>query len=235
MPLKMKELPEAERPYEKLKMYGEGSLSNAELLAIVIKTGTKEENSLEIANRILLLTKNLYELKNISIEELTKIKGIGEVKAMQIKAICELARRLSRSNNRMQICISSSKDVANILMEELQDEEQEHLKLLILNTKNEVIKNLTIAKGDTNTIGITVKQILSEPIKMQAPKIILAHNHPSGDPTPSYEDEKLTRKVMDAAELFGIKLLDHLVIGRNKYQSILSSTNFKINSQLNKY
>ena len=132
MPLKMKELPETERPYEKLKMYGAEKLSNAELLAIIIKTGTKEENSIEIANRILLLTQNLSDLRNISINELTKIKGIGEIKAIQVKAISELAKRVNSSANKMKIQIKKALDVANLLMEELKLEKQEILKVLIL-------------------------------------------------------------------------------------------------------
>lgn len=227
MPLKMKELPEAERPYEKLKMYGEDKLSIAELLAIIIKTGTKDENSLDIANRILMTTNNLSDLAAISINDLTKIKGVGEVKAIQIKAVYELSRRIASPQNNLRIRINSPKTIADILMNELRDEKQEQLKLIILNTKNEIIKNIVIVKGDTNVVNVSIKQILAEPIKNQAPKIILAHNHPSGDPTPSSEDLHLTKEVIKACDIFGIKLLDHIVIGNNSYHSILSMSEFK--------
>ena len=210
MPLKMKELPETERPYEKLKMYGAEKLSNAELLAIIIKTGTKEENSIEIANRILLLTQNLSDLRNISINELTKIKGIGEIKAIQVKAISELAK----------IQIKKALDVANLLMEELKLEKQEILKVLILNSKNIVIKIIDVVIGDTNVANVTVKQILTEAVKMQAPKIIIVHNHPSGDPTPSTSDYLLTENIIKACDIFGIEMLDHIIIGMNRYRSI---------------
>lgn len=227
MPLKMKELPEAERPYEKLKMYGEDKLSIAELLAIIIKTGTKEENSLDIANRILMMTDNLLDLATISINDLMKIKGVGEVKAIQIKAVYELSRRISSPQNNFKIRINNPKIIADILMNELRDEKQEQLKLIILNTKNEIIKTIVVVKGDTNVVNVSIKQILAEPIKNQAPKIILAHNHPSGDSTPSMEDVLLTKEVMKACDIFGIKLLDHIVIGNNNYHSILSMPEFK--------
>ena len=220
MPLKMKELPETERPYEKLKMYGAEKLSNAELLAIIIKTGTKEENSIEIANRILLLTQNLSELRNISINELTKIKGIGEIKAIQVKAISELAKRVNSSANKMKIQIKKALDVANLLMEELKLEKQEILKVLILNSKNIVIKIIDVVIGDTNVANVTVKQILTEAVKMQAPKIIIVHNHPSGDPTPSTSDYLLTENIIKACDIFGIEMLDHIIIGMNRYRSI---------------
>ena len=222
MPLKMKELPEAERPYEKLKMYGEEKLSIAELLAIIIKTGTKDENSLDIANRILITTNNLSDLATISINDLTKIKGVGEVKAIQIKAVYELSRRIASPQNNLKIRINSPKTIADILMNELRDEKQEQLKLIILNTKNEIIKNIVIVKGDTNVVNVSIKQILAEPIKNQAPKIILVHNHPSGDPTPSKSDIIVTKKLKDAAQLLDIELLDHIVIGNMKYKSIMN-------------
>lgn len=222
MPLKMKELPENERPYEKLKIYGEDRLSNSELLAIIIKSGTKDENSINVANRILKLTNNLTDIRNKSITELTKINGIGEVKAIQIKAMCELSSRISKNSNITNITIKSAKDVADLLMEEMKYKKKEEIKSIILNSKNIVKKIFNVVVGDANCARITIKQILSENIKMQEPKIILVHNHPSGDPTPSKEDINLTIKLTEACDLFGIKLLDHIVIGDNRYKSILS-------------
>lgn len=222
MPLKMKELPETERPYEKLKMYGAEKLSNAELLAIIIKCGTKDENSIDIANRVLLLTENLNDIREVSIIDLVKIKGIGEVKAIQIKAMCELTSRMLQNNKSITTKITNSKDVAELLMEEMRNKKQETMKILILNTKNIVLKVMNIAVGDTSTAHISIKQILAENIRLQAPKLIIVHNHPSGDPTPSKSDYILTEKVNKACELFGIKLLDHIVIGENRYLSIVS-------------
>ena len=221
MPLKMKELPISERPYEKLKMYGAEKLSNAELLAIIIKSGTKEENSVDLANRILLLTEKLEDIENLSIEDLKTIKGIGEVKAIIIKAVFELTKRL-KINNNLYIKIQSTKDVANVLASEYRFEKQEIVKEIILNNKNKILKIVDIAKGETNFTYLTIKQILLEPIKMQAPKIILVHNHPSGEINPSESDILITKKLKQSCELFGIELLDHIIIGNNNYKSIFA-------------
>lgn len=222
MPLKMKQLPETERPYEKLKFYGADKLSNSELLAIIIKSGTKDENSIDVANRVLRITDNLCNIRNISIYDLTKIKGIGEVKAIQIKAMCELTSRISKNNNITNIVIKSTSDVADLLMEEMKYKKKEEIKAIILNSKNVVKKISNLVVGGTNSASITIRQILSENVKMEEPKIILVHNHPSGDPTPSKRDVDLTMKLAEACDLFGIKLLDHIIIGNNRYKSILS-------------
>ncbi len=184
MKLKIKELPISERPYEKLEMYGEKTLSNSELLAIIIKTGTKEETAVSIAQKVLKLnqTENENDLRflcSISIEELTKIKGIGRVKAIQLKAIGELTKRLAKPINKKEIKIKTTKDVAELLMQELRYEKQEILKVIILNNKNIVQKILTISLGGTNFASMAPKEVLAEAVKMQAPKIILVHNHPS--------------------------------------------------------
>lgn len=164
MPLKIKELPESERPYEKLKMFGAKSLSNSELLAIIIKTGTKSETALDIANRIISLTNNLQEICDLSINDLTKVKGIGEIKAIQIKATCELTKRMS-VNNKLQYQIKTPKDVFDI-SSDLKFEKQEILKVLILNSKNYVTKVRDIVKGESNFAKVSIKQILAEKYKM---------------------------------------------------------------------
>lgn len=223
MSLKMKELPENERPYEKLKIYGSERLSNAELLSIIIKSGTKDENSINIADRILLLTNNLKDIKYISINDLTQIKGVGEIKAIQIKAMYELANRMSNNSKLINIKIKDSKDVSKLLMDEMKNKTQEVLKAIILNSKNIILKIVDIAIGDTNFVNISLKQIIAENIRMQAPKLIIVHNHPSGDPMPSQSDYLLTKKLKEACNLLGILLLDHIVIGYNKYESIMST------------
>ena len=220
MPLKMKDLPKSERPYEKFLMYGTKKLSNAELLAIIIKTGTKDETSVNIANRILLLAENIKELNSIPIETLEKIKGIGKVKAIQIKAVCELATRINAPINNMNLKITRPQDVANMFMEELKHEKQEKLKLLLLNTKNEVIKNIEIKTGSSSEIIVQPAEILKEVIKEELSKFILIHNHPSGDATPSDADIKFTKKLDESAKLLGVNLLDHIVIGKDCYKSI---------------
>ncbi len=225
--MKIKELPSLERPYEKLELYGEDKLTDTELLAILIKSGTKKETALQVAEKILLLGKkegyeNLGFLQQISIEELTAIKGIGKVKAIQLKAVAELTKRISKPINNKKINLKSTDDVANLLMQEMKNQKREIVKLLILNNKNELLKIKDISFGGTNAAIISPKEILVDAIKMQAQRIILVHNHPSGDPTPSKQDYAITKKIMEAAELFGISLVDHIVIGNNKYKSVFS-------------
>lgn len=227
MSIKLKQLPISERPYEKLQIYGEKTLSNSELLAIIIKTGTKEETALQLAQRVLSINKenktdSLRFLEQISIEELTKIKGIGRVKAIQLKAVCELAKRIARPINIENIVIKTPKDVANLLGEELRYEKREILKVLILNTKNVVQKIEDIAIGGTFSINIEAKDIFKEAIKMEMPKVIMVHNHPSGNANPSASDIEMTNNMSKCAKLLGIQLLDHIVIGDGTYESICS-------------
>jgi DNA repair protein RadC len=224
--IKIKELPEMERPYEKLELYGEKALSNAELLAIIIKTGTREETSVQVAQKILNLndTKDgLNFLKDMTIEELIQIKGIGRIKAIQLKAVSELAIRMSAPTNYKKVVVKKPGDLAKVCMEELRFEKREIIKIAILNNKNEILKIKNIASGGTNFANISIKEIMAEPIKMKAPKIILIHNHPSGDPTPSQKDIEVTNFVYDVARVLDIQLLDHLVIGNQKYVSIFSN------------
>lgn len=233
MSIKIKELPSAERPYEKLELYGEQALSNAELLAIIIKSGTKDETSVELAQKILKLSENSKEnnlsfLNNVCIEELMQIKGIGKVKAIQIKAVCELAVRMFKPANYKKIKIKSPQDVANVLMNELKNEKKEIIKLVILNNKNVIIKIKNIAIGGSNFANFSMSEVLGEAIKAKAPKIILVHNHPSGDSTPSQKDIEVTYSLYDAANIVGIELLDHLVIGDMQYTSIFGEIAKKV-------
>ena len=221
--LTLKQLPNAERPYEKLEMYGEKSLSNSELLAIILKTGTKNQTAVALAQQVLALieNRNIRALHEISIKELQKINGIGKVKAIQIKAICELTKRMSRPQD-LKTQIKGSEDVANLLMEELKYEKNEIVKILILNTKNIVQKIVDISIGNTSSAPIERKRIFEEILKTGMSTFILVHNHPSGDVTPSMNDIKTTKEIKMGAELLGLKLLDHIIIGDGKYKSILS-------------
>ncbi len=226
--MKMKELPISERPYEKLEMYGEKSLSNSELLAIIIKTGTKEETSVGLAQRILSLngnnnTQDLRFLQDISIADFERIKGIGKVKAIQLKAVCELAKRMSRPVKQLKIKIKSGKDVANLLMEEMRYEKREIAKVVVLNNKNIILKIIDISYGGNNFAMIEPKEILLEAIKCDAPKIILVHNHPSGNPTPSQTDYQVTDRIYECTQMLGIELLDHIIIGDGTYESVMKN------------
>lgn len=220
----MKELPLSERPYEKLEMYGAHTLSNAELLAIIIKNGTREESSLVTAQKILSMkNKNndsLRFIQDMSIHEFTKIKGIGKIKAIQLKAVCEFAKRLSRPIETPQVQINQPEDVANLLMDELRYEKREMVKVILLNIKNIVVKIDNICLGSDNSAILKPRDALIEAIKMGIPKIILVHNHPSGDPTPSKADIEFTDRLGQAASLMGIELLDHIIIGDCKFESV---------------
>lgn len=223
----MKELPISERPYEKLEVYGEETLSNAELLAIIIKNGTKEESSVTLAQKILSLGKdkeckqeNLSFLQELSLEELMQIHGIGKIKAIQIKAVCELAKRIAKPIELLKVQIKSPQDVANLVMNELKIEKREIVKVVLLNSQNMILKIQTISIGGTSTAHIEPKSVFTEAIKKGACKIILIHNHPSGDATPSKQDCEFTIKIEELAQMLGIPLVDHIVIGNNKYSSI---------------
>lgn len=232
--MSIKILPKSERPYEKMEMYGADKLSNSELLAIIIKTGTKEKTSVEIAQQILSMKcKNLENnsirfLQDLSTEEFMEIKGIGKVKAIQLKAVCEIAKRIARPIGENKIKIKTPQDVANLLINELRYEKREIVKELILNTKNMLLKIVDVSYGGTDSAVIEPKDILQEPIKMGAPKIIIVHNHPSGDPRPSEQDINVTKRLNESAKLLGIQLLDHIVLGDEKYESIF--LNMKINN-----
>lgn len=224
--MKIKEMPLSERPYEKLELFGADSLSNAELLAIIIKTGTRNRSVVAIAQEVLNLgnsqnSESLRFMQDISINEFMKIEGIGKVKAIQLKAVSELTKRIARPINKQTIKIKAPKDVVELLMPELRYEKREIVKVLLLNAKNVIVKIINISLGGANFAYIEPKDVLAEAVKMEVPKIILVHNHPSGDSEPSKNDFYITDKVFEAAELLGIELLDHIVIGDGTYESIL--------------
>lgn len=228
--MRIKDVPILERPYEKLELYGAQKLSNSELLAIIIKTGSKDESVISLAQKVLSLIENqnnLRALQEISIEEFMSIKGIGKVKAIQLKAVCELTKRMGQPLNNKKIVIRSPADVANLLMEELRYEKNEEARVVILNIKNVVQKIIKVAQGGTNFAVIEPKEVLLDAIKIGAPKIILLHNHPSGDSTPSKADYAVTDRIYECAEMMGIKLLDHIIIGDGKFDSIFQNRKYE--------
>ena len=228
MSLKMKELPTSERPYEKLEMYGAKRLSNSELLAIIIKSGTREETAVTIAQKVLNLNKekninDLRFLQNITIEELCKIKGIGKVKAIQIIAASEIAKRISQPIDVQNIKIKNSQDVADLLRNELRYETREVAKIILLNTKNIIQKIIDISYGGTNFAMLEPKDVFHEAIKINAPRIIIVHNHPSGEPTPSNADIEVTKRLISSAKLLGLEILDHIIIAENGCESVMKA------------
>lgn len=220
------ELPLNDRPYEKLELLGSSNLTNSELLAIIIKTGTKDMNCLEISQNILSgkdKISNLSDidyLTNLSLEELKQFKGIGRVKAIQIKAVIELAKRISENSDKEKLKIKCPRDVFNCLSYSYFGMKQECLKTVILNKQNQVLSIVTNAIGNNDNINIGLKEILSEPIKQLANGIILVHNHPGGSLNPSANDIKFTKKVEEYSKIFNIQLLDHIIIANNKYVSM---------------
>jgi len=227
VPVKMKELPISERPYERLELYGGERLSNAELLAIILKTGTKEKTVIDVANAVLNLNKNsakedLRFLHDISIAEFMKITGIGKVKAIQLKAVCELTKRISKPINNKKIVISDASDVAELFMPEMRYEKREIAKVIILNSKNVILRIIDISLGGSNFVCLEPRDVLSEAVKMQSPRIILVHNHPSGDAKPSGEDIRTTDRIYECSSIMGIELVDHVIIGDGTYVSILN-------------
>ena len=221
--LRMKDLPLEERPYEKLEKYGAEMLSNAELLAIIIKTGTKNETSVGIAQRILKTYSEdtgLVFLHDISLKELKSIHGIGRVKAIQLKAVVELSKRIAAAKSKNKTCITCPADVSGLVMEEMRYLKQEYFKILLLNTKNHVLKQIDITKGTLNASIVHPRDVFSEPIRNKCASIILIHNHPSGDPSPSREDIAVTNRLVEAGKILGIEVLDHIIIGDGVYCSL---------------
>ncbi|MCX7711357.1 MAG: DNA repair protein RadC [Clostridia bacterium] len=222
--LKMKDLPLSERPYEKLEKLGAEMLSNAELLAIIIKTGNRKESSLDLANRVLSCDKadkGLPFLHDLSLEQLREIDGIGKVKAVQVKALTELSKRMASTfNMHAKKALTSPQDVCGLLMEEMRHLKKEVFKGVLLDVKNHVIKQVNVSVGSLNSSIVHPREVFSEAVKMSCSSIIFVHNHPSGDPEPSREDIHTTNRLVDAGNILGIKVLDHIIIGDGKYVSL---------------
>ena len=217
----MKALPGEERPYEKCISKGASSLSNTELLAVLLRCGTQGENALDLAKRILYQEseEGLLSIHHFTLEKLLKMKGIGKVKAVQILCLSELAKRLSKASAKERLSFSSPETIARYYMEDLRHEQQEHMKLLLLNSKSMLIGESDISKGTVNASLITPRELFIEALQKNAVAIVIMHNHPSGDPTPSQEDILTTNRIKNAGSLIGIELLDHIIIGNNCYIS----------------
>lgn len=222
--LKMKDLPVCERPYEKLEEYGPEMLSNAELLAIIIKTGSRNETSVALAQRILKQDKSnkgLAFLHDIGLEELRRINGIGRVKAIQIKALAELSKRMSSTyTSGKRVVIRTPEDVSKLLMEEMRHLKKEVFKVILLNAKNHMIRCMDISVGSLTASIVHPREVFSEAVKSGCAGLLFVHNHPSGDPEPSTEDVDTTLRLVDSGKILGIKVLDHVIIGDGRYVSL---------------
>jgi DNA repair protein RadC len=215
-PTMIRELPPSERPVNRLNYYGAGSVSNAELLAAIIQTPI----ALHTANVLLAKYQGLLGLARASIHELMEVQGLGPAKAAQIKAAVELGRRVLITSPRERPQVKSPSDAANLLMLEMMHLEQEHMRLILLDSKNYVIDTVTMYVGSLNTSVIRVGELFREAIKQNCAAVIVVHNHPSGDPTPSPEDVAVTELISQAGKLLDIDVLDHLIIGCQRYVSL---------------
>ena len=216
----IKDLPLNERPREKLYRYGVKSLSNSELIAVIIRTGSKGDTAIQLAETIISLDdRGIGFLSDATIEELTDVKGIGNCKAAQLLAAIELGKRISAYKKEDNIRISCPNDIADLLMEEMRYLKKEYFKIAILDTKNQIITIENISIGNLNSSIVHPREVFNMAIKRSANSIILVHNHPSGDPTPSSEDINITNRLIEAGNILGIKVLDHIIIGDNKYIS----------------
>ncbi len=217
--MKIKEMPEQNRPRERFLKYGPETLSDAELFAIFLRTGTIDENVVDMSNR-LIAEYGLDKLFECSLKELQKIKGIGPSKAMQVLSMAELGKRynqLKNSNNSKKI--SCAEDVFNHFHERLKDKKEEHFYILMLNTQNNIIGEQLISKGILDASIVHPREIFRPAIKNAASKIILVHNHPSGDPKPSDEDAQITKQIRNSSEHLDIDVVDHIIIGEKEYYS----------------
>lgn len=218
--LMIRDYPQEERPRERFIAGGPASLSNHELIALLLGTGTKDESVLQLSNRLLSHFEGLRLLKAASLEEITAIKGIGKAKAIQLMAALELGGRVANLTNNERYVIRSPEDGANYVMNEMRFLSQEHFVCLYLNTKNQVLHKQTIFIGSLNASIVHPREVFKEAFRRSAASIICLHNHPSGDPTPSREDIEVTKRLAECGKIIGIDVLDHLIIGENKFVSL---------------
>ncbi len=216
----IRDLPRGERPRERLREYGPGYLSNAELIAILLRTGVTGENVLNLAVRLLSRFRGLAGLARASFNELCSLKGVSEAKACQIMAALELGRRQVSLHPEDRAVIRSPEDVANLMAAEMTILDQEHLRVLLLDTKNHVTGVSEIYIGNVNSSVVRPAEVFRQAIRDNAPAISVVHNHPSGDPTPSAEDGAITAQLQASGELLGIELLDHIILGAQRHVSL---------------
>lgn len=218
--VRIREIPADERPRERLLQYGADALSVAELLAILLRTGTEKYSALGLADHLTSQHGGLRGVANMTVEEMAQVHGIGPAKAAQIKAAIEFGRRLVAVSDEERPRIRSPQDVYNLVGHTLRDERREHFVALLLDTKGGVFRQVTISVGDLSSSLVHPREVFVEAVRRSAASLIVAHNHPSGDPTPSPEDAQVTRRLQEAGELLGIELLDHIIIGDNRWISL---------------
>ncbi|NPV09734.1 MAG: DNA repair protein RadC [Anaerolineae bacterium] len=216
----IKELPETERPRERLQAYGPGVLSTPELLAIIVRTGSRGENAVSLATRIVTHFGGLSELARASVEELAAVYGVGIAKACEIRAALELGIRLAASVDDLKPEIRGPGDAAGLVLTEMSLLTEEELRVLVLDTKNQVLAIQKVYRGTVSGSPVRAAEVFREALRRNAPGLIVVHNHPSGDPTPSPEDVQTTQRLYQAGNLLGIELLDHLIVAGGRFVSL---------------
>ena len=218
--LTAKELPDSERPYEKCIRYGTEMMSDAELLAVILRSGNAEMNSVQLAQKILSAKSgNLMNLYDLSVSDLMGYKGIGSVKAIQMKCVAELAKRISMTKHQKQVVLSDARSVAWYYMESLRHEKKERIVISLFDSKSQLLGDELISIGSVSASLSSPREIFLKALEHEAVYFILLHNHPSGNPSPSKEDLLMTSRIKDGGELLGIHLADHIIIGDNSYYS----------------
>ncbi|MDD7511659.1 MAG: DNA repair protein RadC [Peptostreptococcaceae bacterium] len=227
--MNLKYLPESERPLEKAIREGIGKLSNAELLAIIINSGTKECSAIDVAHNILAgFPLGISQLGEATYEDLTKIAGIGRTKAVRILGVLELGRRISTSMPNKRPLVESDKDVAEMLMDKLRHEKKEHFFTIVLDSKGHVLQLDQVSVGELSSTVVHPREVFSIAIRKSGASVIFAHNHPSGDPSPSKQDIETTRRLVHCGRILGIKVLDHIIIGNGRYISLRACDDLEI-------
>lgn len=216
----IRDVPSEDRPRERLLNEGASVLSNQELLAIMLRSGTRQESVLHVAQRLLTHFQGLRLLKDASVDEITSLRGIGDSKAVQILASLELGKRFSRLQLAERVAIRSPEEGAELVMEDMRFLSQEHFVCLYLNTKNEVLHQQTVFVGSLNASIVHPREVFKEAFRHSAASVICFHNHPSGDPSPSREDTGITSRLVECGKMLGIEVLDHIVIGDQKFISL---------------
>jgi DNA repair protein RadC len=216
----VRDLPRQERPRERLQKFGPEALSAQELLALVIGWGIPKKSVMNIAQELLAKFGNIKAISNATIEELSQIKGIGLAKAAQLKACFELGKREELEPELKNFDIKDPESVVRAIRASIKDKAKEHFKLILLNPRNKIIGISTISIGTLNASLVHPREVFKDAIMHSAASVVLAHNHPSGDPEPSEDDLKITKKLVDSGKILGIEVLDHIIIAKNGFKSL---------------
>ena len=216
----IRDFPVEERPRERLRNYGPGHLTNAELLAILLRSGLAGENVLAMATRLLARFDGLDGLTRAGYDELCATRGVSDAKACQILAALELGRRLASLTPADRPAVGSPGDVANLLMAEMSLLEQEHFRVVLLNAKNHVLGVQSVYIGNVDSAVVRPAEVFAEAVRRTCPRVVMVHNHPSGDPTPSPEDIDVTRRIIEAGRVLDVEVMDHVIIGHQRFVSM---------------